>query len=93
MAYYTEQCFLLSTLNIFHLFFLTKSKKKLSTFFTKSKKKKNYIEHIPSFFLLNLKKKMIHIDKLQLGQIVQKWDELAKNWDKLNMGQIDQHLT
>jgi len=26
---------------------------------------------------------MLHIDKLQLGQIVQKWDELAKNWDKL----------
>jgi hypothetical protein len=26
---------------------------------------------------------MIHIDKLQLGQIVQKWEKLAKNWDKL----------
>ena len=26
---------------------------------------------------------MIHIDKLQLGQIVQKWDKLSKNWDKL----------
>ena len=26
---------------------------------------------------------MIHIDKLQLGQIVQKWDKLAKNWDRL----------
>ena len=33
---------------------------------------------------------MIHIDKLQLGQIVQKWDKLAKNWDKFDMGQIDQ---
>ena len=33
---------------------------------------------------------MIHIDKLQLGHIVQKWDKLAKNWDKFDMGQIDQ---
>ena len=54
MAYYTEQYFLLSTLNIFHLFYFTKSKEK-----------------------------MIHIDKLQLGQIVQKWDKMAKHWDKL----------
>ena len=33
---------------------------------------------------------MIHIDKLQLGHIVQKWDKLAKNWDKFDMGQIYQ---
>ena len=33
---------------------------------------------------------MIHIDKQQLGQIVQKWDKLAKNWDKFDMGQIEQ---
>ena len=36
---------------------------------------------------------MNEFDKLQLRQIVLKWDKLAKNWDILDMGQIVHNFT
>jgi hypothetical protein len=64
VAYYTEQYVLLSTLNIFHIFYFTKSKKK-----------------------------MIHIDKLQLGHKSPKVGQIGKKlgqiWHGINLPDTD----